>query len=124
MAGSSILRQETAAGLAAQCVSERLATASDAVAIYWSAEERGGTMVKKLEWGLQGVILPLITPFKDDLSVDWDGLRALVDHYVDDVRVRRPRPVRHHGRVADSVASGARRGHPGRHANTRRAGCR
>jgi 4-hydroxy-tetrahydrodipicolinate synthase len=44
-------------------------------------------MVKKLEWGLRGVILPLITPFKDDLSVDWDGLRVLVDHYIDDVRV-------------------------------------
>jgi len=44
-------------------------------------------MPKKLEWGLRGVILPLITPFKDDLSVDWDGLRSLIDHYIDDVGV-------------------------------------
>jgi 4-hydroxy-tetrahydrodipicolinate synthase len=44
-------------------------------------------MIKKLEWGLRGVVLPLITPFNDDLSVDWDGLRALVDHYIDEVKV-------------------------------------
>lgn len=44
-------------------------------------------MVKKMEWGLRGVILPLITPFNADLSVDWDGLRTLVDHYVDEVKV-------------------------------------
>ena len=44
-------------------------------------------MVNKMEWGLRGVVLPLITPFKDDLTVDWDGLRMLVDHYVDEVKV-------------------------------------
>jgi 4-hydroxy-tetrahydrodipicolinate synthase len=41
----------------------------------------------KVEWGLQGVILPMITPFKDDLSVDYEGLRRLVDYYVEEVGV-------------------------------------
>jgi 4-hydroxy-tetrahydrodipicolinate synthase len=39
--------------------------------------------MKRMEWGIRGVIVPLITPFEDDLSVDWEGLRELVDHYVD-----------------------------------------
>ncbi|OFV83748.1 MAG: 4-hydroxy-tetrahydrodipicolinate synthase [Acidobacteria bacterium RBG_16_64_8] len=43
-------------------------------------------MVDKVGWGLRGVIIPLITPFKDDLSVDYRGLSELIDYYVDDVR--------------------------------------
>ncbi|NLE74766.1 MAG: 4-hydroxy-tetrahydrodipicolinate synthase [Actinobacteria bacterium] len=39
----------------------------------------------KLEWSLRGVIVPLITPFKADLSVDYDGLSELVEYYVGDV---------------------------------------
>ncbi len=41
-------------------------------------------MVAKMEWGLRGVIVPLVTPFHDDLSIDWDGLRRLVDFYIED----------------------------------------
>jgi 4-hydroxy-tetrahydrodipicolinate synthase len=41
----------------------------------------------KVEWGLQGVILPLITPFKNDLTVDYQGLARLVDYYVEEVKV-------------------------------------
>lgn len=41
-------------------------------------------MVGKLEWGLRGVIVPLVTPFCEDLSIDWDGLRRLVDFYIED----------------------------------------
>ena len=33
-------------------------------------------MIKKVEWDLRGVIVPLITPFKDDLSVDFAGRGA------------------------------------------------
>jgi 4-hydroxy-tetrahydrodipicolinate synthase len=39
----------------------------------------------KLEWGLRGVIVPLITPFKEDMTVDWGGLRLLVDYIVEEV---------------------------------------
>lgn len=39
----------------------------------------------KVEWGLRGVIVPLITPFKDDLSVDFPGLARLVDYYIEEV---------------------------------------
>ena len=42
-------------------------------------------MGTKLAWGLRGVIVPLITPFNDDLSVDWTGLRTLVDYYVEEM---------------------------------------
>ena len=44
-------------------------------------------MATKVEWGLRGVILPLITPFKDDLTVDYEGLRRLVDYYVEEMKV-------------------------------------
>jgi len=39
-----------------------------------------------MEWGLRGVIVPLVTPFHDDMSmsIDWDGLRRLVDFYIED----------------------------------------
>ena len=43
-------------------------------------------MVAKVEWGLRGVILPLITPFKDDFTVDYAGLAQLVDYYIEEVR--------------------------------------
>lgn len=46
----------------------------------------GEPVVKKLEWGLRGVIVPLVTPFHDDTSVDWDGLGRLVDYYIEEVR--------------------------------------
>ncbi|MBU2600747.1 MAG: 4-hydroxy-tetrahydrodipicolinate synthase [Actinobacteria bacterium] len=38
-----------------------------------------------MEWGLKGVIVPLITPFNADMSVDWTGLRRLVDYYVEEI---------------------------------------
>lgn len=41
-------------------------------------------MVAKTEWKLRGVILPLITPFKDDLSVDYAGLAELVDYFIEE----------------------------------------
>jgi 4-hydroxy-tetrahydrodipicolinate synthase len=41
--------------------------------------------MRKLAWDLRGVIVPIITPFRDDLSIDWDGLGDLVDHYVEDI---------------------------------------
>ncbi len=44
-------------------------------------------MAAKVEWGLRGVILPLITPFKDDLSVDYEGLARIVDYYIEEVKV-------------------------------------
>lgn len=43
-------------------------------------------MVAKLGWGLRGVIVPLVTPFNEDMSVDWDGLRRLVDFQIEDFR--------------------------------------
>ena len=42
-------------------------------------------MVEKVEWGLRGVIVPLITPFNDDLSVDFAGLATLVDYFIEEV---------------------------------------
>ncbi|HLA80128.1 MAG TPA: 4-hydroxy-tetrahydrodipicolinate synthase [Thermoleophilia bacterium] len=42
-------------------------------------------MVGKVEWGLRGVILPLITPFNEDLSIDFPGLARLVDYYIEEV---------------------------------------
>lgn len=42
-------------------------------------------MVQKVNWGLRGVIIPLITPFLDDLSVDYRGLARLVDYYIEEV---------------------------------------
>lgn len=44
-------------------------------------------MATKVEWGLRGVVLPLITPFKDDLSVDYHGLARLIDYYVEEIGV-------------------------------------
>lgn len=42
--------------------------------------------MEKLTWGLRGVILPIITPFRTDLSIDWDGLGQLIEYYVENVR--------------------------------------
>jgi 4-hydroxy-tetrahydrodipicolinate synthase len=39
----------------------------------------------KMEWNLRGVIVPLITPFKEDLSIDYAGLAQLVDYCVEEV---------------------------------------
>ena len=44
-------------------------------------------MVAKVEWGLRGVIVPLITPFKDDLSIDYEGIATLVDYYIEEIGV-------------------------------------
>jgi 4-hydroxy-tetrahydrodipicolinate synthase len=41
-------------------------------------------LTAKVEWGLRGVIVPLITPFKDDLSVDFAGVATLVDYYIEE----------------------------------------
>jgi 4-hydroxy-tetrahydrodipicolinate synthase len=43
-------------------------------------------LASKIEWGVRGVIVPLITPFKDDLSVDFPGIARLVDYYIEEVR--------------------------------------
>jgi 4-hydroxy-tetrahydrodipicolinate synthase len=39
----------------------------------------------KMEWNLRGVIVPLITPFKEDLSIDYLGLAELVDYCIEEV---------------------------------------
>ena len=39
----------------------------------------------KMEWNLRGVIVPLITPFKEDLSIDYAGLAELVDYCIEEV---------------------------------------
>lgn len=49
-------------------------------------ELKGDSVVAKLGWGLRGVIVPLVTPFNEDMSVDWDGLRRLVDFQIEDFR--------------------------------------
>ena len=41
-------------------------------------------MSAKAKWDLRGVIVPLITPFKDDLSVDHAGVATLVDYFVEE----------------------------------------
>jgi len=42
-------------------------------------------VTKKVEWNLRGVIIPLITPFKDDLSLDTAGLATLVDYAIEEM---------------------------------------
>ncbi len=42
-------------------------------------------MAAKVEWHLRGVIVPLITPFTEDLSVDYPGLSRLVDYFIEEV---------------------------------------
>jgi 4-hydroxy-tetrahydrodipicolinate synthase len=41
----------------------------------------------KTEWNLRGVILPLITPFNEDLTVDYRGLDRLVDYFIEEKAV-------------------------------------
>ena len=41
-------------------------------------------MVAKIEWNVHGVIVPLITPFNSDLSVDHRGLSQLVDYFIEE----------------------------------------
>lgn len=42
-------------------------------------------MVAKVDWGVRGVIIPLITPFREDYSIDHPGLARLVDYYIEEV---------------------------------------
>lgn len=42
-------------------------------------------VVEKSNWNVRGVMMPLITPFKEDLSIDWDGLERLVEYTIDDM---------------------------------------
>ena len=42
-------------------------------------------MVAKVQWDLRGVIVPLVTPFKEDLSVDFAGVARLVDYFIEEV---------------------------------------
>ena len=39
----------------------------------------------KMEWNLRGVVIPLITPFKDDLGIDFPGLATLVDYCIEEM---------------------------------------
>jgi 4-hydroxy-tetrahydrodipicolinate synthase len=39
----------------------------------------------KVVWDLRGVIIPLITPFKEDLSVDYPGLAELVEYCIQEM---------------------------------------
>jgi 4-hydroxy-tetrahydrodipicolinate synthase len=41
--------------------------------------------VNKTQWDVRGVIVPLITPFKEDLSVDYEGVATLVDYFIEEV---------------------------------------
>jgi 4-hydroxy-tetrahydrodipicolinate synthase len=41
----------------------------------------------KTGWDLRGVILPLITPFNQDLSIDYRGLAQLVDFFIEEKKV-------------------------------------
>jgi 4-hydroxy-tetrahydrodipicolinate synthase len=41
-------------------------------------------VVAKVEWDLRGVIVPLITPFNEDLSIDYRGLARLVDYFIEE----------------------------------------
>lgn len=43
-------------------------------------------MTNKVKWELRGVIIPLITPFKEkDLSIDTEGLATLVDYAIEEM---------------------------------------
>lgn len=41
--------------------------------------------MNKTQWDLRGVIVPLVTPFKEDLSVDYEGVATLVDYFIEEV---------------------------------------
>jgi 4-hydroxy-tetrahydrodipicolinate synthase len=40
----------------------------------------------KIEWNLRGVIIPLITPFREDFSIDFRGLAELVDYCIEEMK--------------------------------------
>jgi 4-hydroxy-tetrahydrodipicolinate synthase len=42
-------------------------------------------VVTKTQWDVRGVIVPLVTPFNEDLSVDYEGLARLVDYFIEEV---------------------------------------
>jgi len=42
-------------------------------------------VVQKSEWGVRGVVMPVITPFKEDLGIDWEGLDKLVEYTIHDM---------------------------------------
>jgi 4-hydroxy-tetrahydrodipicolinate synthase len=42
-------------------------------------------MGRKVSWGLRGVVIPLITPFHQDFSIDWVGLDRLVDWSIEEL---------------------------------------
>lgn len=42
-------------------------------------------MTTKAQWDLRGVIVPLVTPFNEDLTVDYSGLAQLVDYFIEEV---------------------------------------
>lgn len=44
-------------------------------------------------WNLKGCFIPVITPFKDDFSVDVPGLRTLVDYCIEDQKADAIVPV-------------------------------
>ncbi len=44
-------------------------------------------MTARAEWNVRGVILPIITPFNEDLSVDYAGLERLVDYFIEEKAV-------------------------------------
>lgn len=50
-------------------------------------------MAHKLDWGVRGVMLPMITPFTTELEIDWAGLDTLVDWAIEDVGVDALVPV-------------------------------
>jgi len=52
-----------------------------------SPTHRRKVVVAKVEWGLRGVIIPLITPFNEDFSIDFAGLAELVDYYIEEIKV-------------------------------------
>jgi len=42
-------------------------------------------VMTKTQWDLRCVIVPLITPFNDDFSVDYEGVARLVDYFIEEV---------------------------------------
>ena len=42
-------------------------------------------MTQKVRWDLRGVIVPLVTPFNEDLSVDFAGLAELVEYCIEEL---------------------------------------
>jgi 4-hydroxy-tetrahydrodipicolinate synthase len=42
--------------------------------------------MQKVEWGLEGVVLPIVTPFHEDFSVNWEGLADLVEYAITELK--------------------------------------